>query len=70
MASGLTGTYLFPYPLQTDAVDVAADVQALAQGIETTMLLKSPLPMVTFPVNVGLAIGAYVVEAVAAVRYN
>jgi hypothetical protein len=43
MASGLTGTYLFPYPLQTDPVDVAADVQALAQGIETTMLLKAPL---------------------------
>jgi len=48
MASGLTGTYLFPYPLQTDAVDVAADVQALAQGIETTMLLKAPLLSPTF----------------------
>ncbi len=43
MASGLTGTYLFPYPLQTDPVDVAADVQALAQGIESTMVLKAPL---------------------------
>ena len=43
MASGLTATYLFPYPLQTDAVDVAAEVQSLAQAIETTMLLKAPL---------------------------
>lgn len=43
MASGLTATYLFPYPLQTDAVDVAADMQALAQAIETTSLLKAPL---------------------------
>lgn len=48
MASGLTTTYLFPYSLQTDAVDVAADSQALAQAIETTMLLKAPLASPTF----------------------
>lgn len=48
MASGLTGTYLFPYPIQTDPVDVAADVQALAQAIESTMVLKAPLLSPTF----------------------
>lgn len=43
MASGLTPTYLFPYPLQTDSVDVAGDVEDLATAVETQMLLKAPL---------------------------
>jgi hypothetical protein len=43
MASGLTATYLLPYPLQTDAVDVAADAQALAQAVENKLLLKANL---------------------------
>ena len=42
MASGQTSTYTFPYPLQTDAVDVAADIQALAQSVESATLLKAP----------------------------
>lgn len=43
MASGLTPTYLFPYPIPTDAVDVAGDIQALAQAVETVALLKAPI---------------------------
>jgi hypothetical protein len=48
MASGLTPTYLLPYPLQTDSVDVAADVQSLADATETALLAKSPLASPTF----------------------
>lgn len=48
MASGLTATYLLPYPLQTDAVDVAADAQALAQAVENKLLLKANLASPTF----------------------
>lgn len=48
MASGLTTTYLLPYPLQTDSVDVAGDVQGLAEAVETELLLKSPLASPTF----------------------
>jgi hypothetical protein len=48
MASGLTTTYLLPYPLQTDSVDVAGDVEALAEAVETELLLKSPLASPTF----------------------
>lgn len=43
MASGATGTYGFPYPLQTDGVDVAGDVQALATAIEIEFLTRAPL---------------------------
>jgi hypothetical protein len=43
MASGLTGTYLFPYPIQTDPVDVAADAQALAVAVDSALILKAPL---------------------------
>lgn len=48
MASGLTPTYLLPYPLQTDAVDVAADVKLLADAVEVTLLTKSPIASPTF----------------------
>lgn len=48
MASGATGTYGLPYPLQTDGVDVAADVQALATAVEIELLLKAPLDSPTF----------------------
>lgn len=48
MASGLTTTYLLPYPLQTDPVDVAADVESLAEAVETELLLKSPLASPNF----------------------
>ena len=43
MASGLTPTYLLPYPLQTDAVDVAGDAELLADATETALLAKAPL---------------------------
>lgn len=43
MASGLTTTYQLPYPLQTDSVNVAGDVQDLATAVETELLLKAPL---------------------------
>ena len=48
MASGLTTTYLLPYPLQTDSVDVAGDAQALAEAVETELLLKASLASPTF----------------------
>lgn len=43
MASGLTVAYGFPYPLQTDSVNVASDVQDLATAVEAELLLKAPL---------------------------
>jgi len=48
MASGLTPTYLLPYPLQTDSVDVASDIEDLATALETQLLLKSPISSPTF----------------------
>ena len=48
MASGATGTYGLPYPVQTDPVDVAVDVQALATQVETQLLIKAPLASPTF----------------------
>lgn len=48
MASGLTPTYLLPYPLQTDPVDVASDAQDLADAVETALLAKAPLASPTF----------------------
>ena len=37
MASGETTTYDIPYPLPTDPVDVASDIQALAERIEVIL---------------------------------
>jgi hypothetical protein len=48
MASGITPTYLLPYPVQTDTVDVAGDVEALATAVETELVLKAPLASPTF----------------------
>jgi hypothetical protein len=48
MASGLTPTYLLPYPLQTDAVDVAGDAELLADATETALLAKAPLSAPAF----------------------
>lgn len=48
MASGLTPTYLLPYPLQTDSVNVASDVEDLATAVETALLLKSSTASPTF----------------------
>ena len=43
MSSGFTPVYSIPYPLQTDAVDVASDVEDLATAVETTLISKAPL---------------------------
>ena len=43
MASGLTPTYLIPYPLSTDPVDVHGDVRDLAVRVEDILELKSGL---------------------------
>lgn len=43
MANGLTPTYLLPYPLETDPVDVASDMQDLAEAVETQLTLKASL---------------------------
>jgi hypothetical protein len=48
MSSGATSVYGLPYPIQTDPVDVAADVQSLATNVETQLLLKAPLLSPTF----------------------
>lgn len=48
MASGATGTYGLPYPLQTDPVDVATDAQLLATQVEVQLILKAPLASPTF----------------------
>jgi hypothetical protein len=48
MSSGATAVYGLPYPIQTDPVDVAADVQSLATNVETQLLLKAPLLSPTF----------------------
>ena len=48
MASGTTTTYLLPYPIQTDSVDVAGDVEALATAVETELVLKASLSSPTF----------------------
>ena len=48
MSSGLTSPYLLPYPLQTDPVDVASDVEDLAVAVNTQLLLKSPILSPTF----------------------
>lgn len=37
MATGSTTNYNFPYPEQTDPVDVATDVQALADSVDTKL---------------------------------
>lgn len=43
MSSGSTTTYQLPYPVQTDPVNVASDVEDLATAVETELLLKAPL---------------------------
>jgi hypothetical protein len=48
MASGITPTYLLPYPIQTDSVDVAGDIESLATAVETELVLKAPLGSPTF----------------------
>lgn len=48
MASGITPTYLLPYPTQTDSVDVAGDIELLATAVETELVLKAPLSSPTF----------------------
>jgi hypothetical protein len=48
MASGITPTYLLPYPVQTDSVDVAGDIEALATAVETELVFKAQLSSPTF----------------------
>ena len=48
MSSGLTSPYLLPYPLQTDPVDVASDMEDLAVAVNTQLLLKAPILSPTF----------------------
>jgi len=40
MASGLTPIYSLPYPLSTDGVDVAGDMEDLAQKVEEILSIK------------------------------
>jgi len=48
MSSGLTSPYLLPYPLQTDPVDVASDMEDLAVAVNTQLILKAPTLSPTF----------------------
>lgn len=41
MSSGFTPTYQLPYPIQTDPVDVAGDMQDLAESVESALNLKA-----------------------------
>lgn len=43
MSSGATPTYFLPYPIQTDPVDVASDIEALALSIDTQLTLTAPI---------------------------
>jgi hypothetical protein len=36
-ASGRTQTYLFPFPLSADVVDVSGDIELLARNIDTNI---------------------------------
>ena len=48
MSSGLTSPYLLPYPIQTDQVDVASDIQALAEAVDNQLYLKATINSPTF----------------------
>jgi len=48
MPSGLTDVYSLPYPLNTDPVDVADDVKALAVAVDSTFVTKSNLASPVF----------------------
>ena len=39
MATGVTTTYNFPYPVLTDPVNVHEDIQSLAERIENVLSL-------------------------------
>lgn len=43
MATGFTPTYLIPYPIATDPVDVHGDMQDMADRVEDILLLKAGL---------------------------
>lgn len=48
MSSGFTPTYQLPYPIQTDPVNVAGDIQDLAEGVESALNLKASVASPTF----------------------
>lgn len=48
MATGATAIYQIPYPLPTDGVDVAGDVQDLATTVDTVFQAKAPLASPAF----------------------
>jgi hypothetical protein len=37
---GTTPRHVFPYPTDTDPIDVAGDMQALAEGVDTALIVK------------------------------
>lgn len=52
MATGSTPNYSFPYPVSSDPVDVAGDMEDLAQSIDS--FLSSPSIELTTPVVSGV----------------
>lgn len=56
--AGSTSNYSFPYPENSDPVDVAGDVQALADSVDSTLFTqlatKAPTASPTFTGNVAL----------------
>lgn len=48
MASGLTPIYSLPYPLDSDPVNVASDVQDLAEAVENVVVAKANLTSPAF----------------------
>lgn len=51
MSSGETIAYQLPYPVQTDPVDVATDIESLANALDLVLVNKASLSSPTFTGN-------------------
>jgi hypothetical protein len=58
MATGLTPNYSLHYPLPTDPVDVAGDVEQLADDVDTVLLNKASLSSANTFTNTNIFNGA------------
>ena len=58
MATGLTPNYSLHYPLSTDPVDVAGDIEQLADDLDTVLLNKASLSSANTFTNTNIFNGA------------
>jgi hypothetical protein len=58
MATGLTPNYSLHYPLPTDPVDVAGDIELLAEDVDTVLLNKASLSSANTFTNTNIFNGA------------